>query len=46
MALQNLDLHDHFIRNLSEKIDVEKQKQDEALNLIRSAYFSLKDSCS
>lgn len=44
VRLENLSLHEHFVRNLAEKIEVEKQKQDEGLNEIRSAYFHLQDS--
>lgn len=43
--LSNLDVHEFFARNLADKIEVEKQKQDESLNLLRSTFFQLKDSC-
>lgn len=36
MQLNNLDLNEHFARNLAEKIEVEKQKQDETFNLLKT----------
>lgn len=28
LNMENMDLNEHFAKNLAEKIDVEKQKQD------------------
>ena len=35
----NLDLSEHFARNLAEKIEVEKQKQDETFNLLKTEFY-------
>lgn len=41
--MENMDLNEHFAKNLSEKIEVEKQKQDESLNQLKNEFFEMQD---
>jgi len=41
--LDNFVINEHFAHNLAEKIEIEKQKQDETLNLLKTEFLESQD---
>lgn len=38
MTVENIDTTEHLARNISEKIEIERAKQDEVFRLLQSTY--------
>lgn len=43
ITLANMDVNEHFAKNLAEKIDIEKQKQDETLNTLKNEFTDVQE---